>query len=96
MVKKKKVLTQEILDKQVSQELEKSLSIFRKSLSFMAGDAPIEVLCLPKSVQTVLLKQGLLRVYDLFNRDLVKIKGIGKIRARNLATCLDQFLSISC
>ena len=78
----------------IEEELIKSLSIFRKSIMVMAGDAPISVLCLPKTIENVLTLNGCLRVYDLFNRDLTKIKGIGKVRSRYLASSLDQFLSM--
>lgn len=80
--------------KKINKKLVESLQNYRKLMSYMVGDMPIGVLCLPKTVETILLNNGLLRVYDLFDRDLTKIKGIGKVRGRNLAACLDEFLSM--
>lgn len=80
--------------KKINKKLVQSLQNYRKLMSYMVGDLPIGVLCLPKATETVLLNSGFLRVYDLFDRDLVKIKGIGKIRARHLTTRLDEFLSM--
>lgn len=81
--------------KKIHTELLKSLQSYQKSISFMAGDAPIGVLCLPKSIETVLVRNDCLRIYDLFNRDLTKIKGIGKTRIRYLTSSLNEFISIS-
>jgi hypothetical protein len=80
--------------KKINKELTESLINYRKALSLMLGDAPIETLCLPKATEKVLLNSGFLRIYDLFNCDLAKIKGIGKIRSRHLAARLDQFVSM--
>ena len=71
-----------------------SLQNYRDFMSYASGDVPIQVLCLPKSIEKILIDYGLLRVYDLFDRDLTKIKGIGKTRIRYLASSLDQFLSM--
>jgi hypothetical protein len=78
--------------KKINKELIQSLQIYRKNIAYMEGDAPIGVLCLPKSLEAVLLKNGISRVYDLFGRDLTKIKGIGKRRIGDLTASLDQFL----
>ena len=83
------------VEQKVKEELIKSMSAYKKTLAFMAGDAPIEVLCLPKKMENILIKNGCLRIYDLFDRDLTKIKGIGKVRCRDLASCLDQFFPVS-
>ncbi len=80
--------------KKINKELIESLGRYKKTLSYMAGDAPIEVLCLPKTIQTVLISNGCLRIYDLFDCDLTKIKGIGKTRIRDLTARLNEFLSI--
>lgn len=78
----------------INREFVQSLGEYRKKISYMVGDTPIETLCLPKSTQTILLNQGIIRVYDLFNLDLVKIKGLGETRIRNLTARLDEFFSV--
>jgi len=78
----------------IHEELLKSLNNYRKTMSYLLGDAPIEVLCLPKPTQTALINAGCVRIYDLFDRDLTEIKGIGHSRIRDLTTCLDQFVSM--
>lgn len=94
MSKKNKIIVN--VQEEIKKELEKSLSIFQKSLKYMAADAPIGVLCLPKPIEKALSAHGCDRVYDIFNVDLTKIKGLGILRRRHLAACLDQFLSVSC
>lgn len=78
----------------INEELLKGLTNYRNTLSYMAGDAPIGVLCLPKTIEKILLRNGCLRVYDLFDCDFAKIKGLGKVRIRNLTSSLNEFLSI--
>ena len=80
--------------KKINKKLLDSLQNYRKTMSLMVGDVPIGVLCLPKATEKVLLNSGFLRVYDLFDCDLTKIKGIGKVRVRDLAASVDQFLSM--
>lgn len=80
--------------KKFKEELSKRFSEYQQTMKFMAADAPIEVLCLPSQTQKILLDQGFLRVYDLFDVDFVKIKGFGAVRVGQLTTCLDQFLSM--
>ncbi len=80
--------------KEVKKRLLNSLNDYRNTLTYMYGDAPIGILCLPKTLETILINQGILRVYDLFNRDLTEIKGVGKSRIRDITSCLDQFLSM--
>ena len=75
-------------------ELSKKFSDYKKTLDYMACDAPIEILGLPKSIETILISQNFLRVYDLLNRDFTEIKGLGDRRIRDLTSCLDQFFSM--
>lgn len=83
------------LDKQKLREMvAKKLAEYQKTLSYMAADAPISILCLPKSVENILLRNGLLRVYDLFDRDFTEIEGLTEIRIRDLTASLDKFLSM--
>lgn len=75
--------------------LKKDFEHYRKTLSFLAANVPIEALCLPPVIENALLKEGCLRVYDLINRDLTKIKGIGTGRLALLTSRLDEFFTIS-
>ena len=88
----------EIMKKEMSKikvDLLEKLENYNKTLSYMAGDAPIGVLCLPKTTETILINAGCLRIYDLIDRDLTKIKGIGHRRIGDLTARLDKFLSMS-
>ena len=84
-----------ILDNsKVGERLKEDLQYYRKTLLFLGGNVPIEALCLPKVIETLLIKDGLTRVYDLIGRDLTEIKGIGKTRVDLLASRLDEFFSV--
>ncbi len=83
----------ELLDIKI--KLLKSLQNYRKTMSYMVGDAPISVLCLSRNTEKVLLNNGLLRIYDLFDLDLTKIEGLNETGIRNLTSGLDQFLAMS-
>lgn len=76
------------------EELAKRFKDYKTTMSFMATDAPIAVLCLNPSLETILINEGYLRVYDLLNMDFTKIKGIGIVRSRELAASLEQFFSV--
>lgn len=76
------------------EELSKSFQQYKDTMRMLAADAPIEILCLPQSIQKILLNNGCLRVYDLFDLDFTKIEGFGPVRIRHLTTCLDQFFSM--
>ena len=80
--------------KKINDELKKSLGVYRANIAIMSLDAPIGVLCLSKSIEKILLSNDIKRLYDLVNRDLREIKGINDVTARDLASCLDQFLSM--
>lgn len=80
--------------KRINKKLIESLQNYRKIMNYMGADMPIECLCLPKATQKTLLDNGILRIYDLLNRDLTEIKGIGKVRRRDLAASLDKFFSV--
>ena len=83
------------LDKKKLREMvAKKLAEYQKTLSYMAADAPISILCLPKSVEGILFRNGLLRVYDLFDRDLSKIEGLTEAAVGHLTSSLDKFLSM--
>lgn len=76
-------------------DLKKDLEHYRKLLSYMGSNVPIQVLCLPKTLEKSLVNEGILRVYDLINRDLTEIKGLGKARLDLLASRLDEFFTVS-
>ncbi len=75
-------------------ELIKKFDEYRTTINFMAADAPIGALCLPAATERILLDAGFLRIYDLFNVDFTKIKGLGVVRIRDLASRIEQFLSM--
>lgn len=78
----------------LKEELSQKFREYQMTMKFMMADAPIEILCLNHKVEKILLDSGFLRVYDLFDVDLTKVKGLGAIRIRELTTRLDQFFSM--
>lgn len=78
----------------LKQELRKKVEDYQKTMKFMLADAPIEILCLRPATEKLLLDQGFLRIYDLFDVDLIKIKGIGVVRIKELTSSLDKFFSM--
>jgi hypothetical protein len=78
----------------LKKELKKSFDDYQTTMRFMLADAPIESLCLNPKLEAILLNEGFLRIYDLFNVDLVKVKGLGVVRIKELTTRLDQFFSM--
>ncbi len=81
------------LDK-IRKEVLQRYSSYQTTMKYMACDAPIEVLCLDKNLNNILVSNGFLRIYDLFDMDFTKIKGIGEVRVRQLTSSLDQFFSM--
>ena len=81
--------------KDTAESWKKDFAHYRKTLCYMEANAPVGVLCLPPVVENILIREGCLRVYDLLNRDLAKIKGLGRERIRLLTARLDEFLSVS-
>lgn len=78
----------------LKKELKHSFENYQKTMKYMVADAPIDILCLPKAIEQILFDNGLLRVYDLFDVDFTKIKGLGEGRIRQLTARLDQFFSM--
>mgnify|MGYP001601849653 FL=1 len=78
----------------IREEVLKKFSEYSRTLNFMMADAPISILCLSKAIETSLTNHGCLRVYDLFDCDFTKVKGLGEVRIRDLTTSLDKFLSM--
>lgn len=89
-----KNLENDIQMQKIKKEVIKKFDEYRNTMAYMAADAPISILCLSPAIENALSAQGLLRVYDLFNCDFVKIKGLGRVRIGELTACLDKFLSM--
>ncbi len=85
---------QEIDLAKLKEELKKKFKDYQNTMRYLAADAPIQILCLPPAIEKILLDQGFLRVYDLFDIDFVKIKGLGAARIRHLTSSLDKFFSM--
>jgi hypothetical protein len=77
------------------EEVKKNLHHYRNVLSYMGADVPIQVLCLPNVIENILLRDGYVRVYDLINRNLAEIKGLGDTRLRQLTSRLDEFFTVA-
>ncbi len=75
--------------------LKEDMAHYRRTISYLEANVPIQVLCLPKVIEKALINEGCLRVYDLINRDLGKIKGLGSGRLDLLASRLDEFFTVS-
>lgn len=78
--------------RKINKKLLESLENYKDIVRYMGADLPIGCLCLPQKYEKKLLENGILRVYDLFNRDLAKIKGIGKVGVGHITTSLQQFV----
>ncbi len=85
---------QDEMIKRLREEIVKKFYEYKTTLNFMASDAPIAILCLEPAIETALLNSGCLRIYDLFDLDFTKIKGLGEIRIKRLTSRMDQFLSM--
>lgn len=76
-------------------DLKKDFYHYKRVLSFMGANVPLQVLCLPKPLEKLLIAHGFQRVYDLIDRDLTEIEGIGDRRLDLLTSRLDEFFSVS-
>lgn len=83
------------VNEQVNERLKKDFEHYRKTLHFFGGNIPIQALCVPKYIENALIDAGCIRVYDIFDRDLRKIKGIGTKGIDLLTSRLDEFFSVS-
>jgi len=82
------------LENNITIKLLASIEDYNKTIRFLSCDAPIGVLCLSKATETILANNGILRVYDIFNVDLTKVKGLGDVRRGDLTASLDKFISM--
>lgn len=80
--------------RKIRDEVSKKFSDYRKTLAYMAADAPIGTLCLPSVIENALLAHGLMRIYDLFDCDFTEVKGLGVRRIGELTSSLDKFFSM--
>jgi len=87
-------MEQDIKMQKLREELSKSFEAYRTTMQFLSADAPIEVLCLPKTIEKILLDAGCLRIYDLFDLDFTKVKGLGPVRIRDITARFQQFVSM--
>ena len=78
----------------IREEVAKKLNDYRNTINYMAADAPIATLCLPTATEKALVAVGLLRIYDLFDRDFTKVEGLNVARIRDLTSRIDQFFSM--
>lgn len=76
------------------EELSKSFENYKNTMRMLAADAPVEALCLPRTIEKLLLHNGCLRIYDIVDLDFAKIEGLGPIRLRHLTTSVNQFFSM--
>jgi len=88
----KKIVDREM--KKITKKLMDNLENYRKTVTFLTADCPIQTLCLPKTLENILIAAGCFRVYDLLNRDLAKIKGLGDSRLTLLTARLNEFLAM--
>ena len=80
--------------KKIRKEVAEKFEQYNKTILYMTGDAPISILCLPTPIEKALLNYGCLRIYDLFNLDFTKVKGLGIARIRDLTARLDEFIAM--
>jgi|SRR5271166_3028892 len=80
--------------RKIKEEIAKKFTDYRKTINYMAADAPIGTLCLPTVIENALLDHGCLRIYDLFDCDFTKVKGLGIRRIGDLTASLDKFISM--
>ena len=90
----KQKIEYELQMKKLREEVLIKFDEYKKTLNYMAADAPLGVLCLPTAIENALITHGCLRIYDLFDLDFTKVKGLGVTRIRDLTTRLDQFFSM--
>ncbi len=78
----------------IKEEMGKGLKRYCTTMQYLAADAPISILGLDKAIENALIRHGCLRVYDLFNLDFTKVKGLGNTRIAELTACFNEFLAM--
>ena len=79
---------------ELKRDLKKDIAHYRKILLRLEADVPLQCLCLPKTIETILSRSGCSRVLDVLDLDLTKIKGLGTRRRNIILTSLNEFLSM--
>lgn len=75
----------------INKDFVESLKNYHINMKKSELDAPLEVLCLPKDIMNILERHGLIRVVDIFDLDLTKIKGLGKYRIAYINSKFQEF-----
>lgn len=88
-------LSRDEVKKQITEKLLKDWERYRKQMSLMALDAPLAVLNLPKTLEKILNRNGIFRVYELSGADFTKIEGISEAAINRLTASFNEFISIS-
>lgn len=78
----------------IKEEIRKKIDQYPKTLLYMALDLPVEAMCLPKSLEKILLDNGCSRVYDLVGLDLTKIELLTDLTRARITARFDQFLAV--
>jgi len=81
-----------VVENEIKKKLLNSYEEYKKKIIYLSCDVPVEVLCLSKKLENILISNGINRVYDVFNIDLTKIKGLGDVRRGELTSSLEKFL----
>lgn len=81
-----------VLESEIKKKLLNSYKDYKKTMLYLSCDVPISALCLSKPLENLLINNGINRIYDIFDVDLAKIKGLGDIRRGELATSLEKFI----
>lgn len=76
--------------KRIQKNLFKQISNYKDYIRQCELDVPIEVLCLPSTILTILKRENISRVFHLTGLDFTKIKGLGDSRIRVLQTSLGK------
>lgn len=88
-------MSKDVNNKESEYDYKKEMAHYRRCMNYLTLDIPIQVLCLPAAIENALTRSDYIRLYDLINRDLTKIKGIGVDRAALITSRLDEFCTVS-
>lgn len=75
----------------INKDFIESLQNYQNYMKRCETDIPIEALCLPNDILKILRRNRLHRVCDIFDLDLTKIKGLGRIRISYINSRLQEF-----
>lgn len=82
---------QEVVELEYKVNLKQDYENYKKNLSYIEADAPIQVLCLPKAIENILIKNRLSRVFDLRIESLKGIKLLGNKRLDLILHAVNRF-----